>query len=59
MLGCICVCGGWGGGGRGNLAEPDPYTGGEGLVTCYTQSCAAEMQCMAHACLSFFLMGMR
>ena len=24
--------------GRGNLAEPDPYAGGEGLVTCYTQS---------------------
>ena len=21
-------------GGRGNLAEPDPYAGGEGLVTC-------------------------
>ena len=21
-----------------NLAEPDPYAGGEGLVTCYTQS---------------------
>ena len=30
---CVVV-----GGGRGNLAEPDPYAGGEGLVTCYTQS---------------------
>ena len=41
-------------GGGGDFAEPDPYAGGEGLVTCYTQSCAAEMQCVAHACMSFF-----
>ena len=34
--------------------EPDPYAGEEGLVTCYTQSCAAEIQCAAHACLWFF-----
>ena len=46
------MCGG--GGGGGNLAEPDSYAGGEGLVTWYTQSCAAEMQCAAHACLSIF-----
>ena len=38
----LCVW--WlGGGERGNLAEPDPYTGGKGRVTCYTQSCAAEI----------------
>ena len=45
----LCVWWLGGGGGRVNLAEPDPYTGGEGLVTCYTQSYAAEMQCMAHS----------
>ena len=24
-----------------SLAQPDPYVGGEGLVTCYTRSCPA------------------
>ena len=24
-----------------SLAQPDPYAGGEGLVTCYTRSCSA------------------
>ena len=27
-----------------SLAEPDPYAGGEGLVTCYTRSCSGGMQ---------------
>ena len=29
-----------------NLIEPDPYAGGEGLVTCYNimRSCSAGMQ---------------
>ena len=26
-----------------SLAEPDPYAGGEGLVTCNTRSCSAGM----------------
>ena len=25
----------------GSPAQPDPYAGGEGLVTCYTRSCSA------------------
>ena len=48
-----------------SLAEPDPYVGGEGLVTSYTQSCSAGTQKLAilrdvtlslycaRACLSF------
>ena len=31
----LCVC---------SLAQPDPYAGGEGLVTCCTRSCPAGMQ---------------
>ena len=27
-----------------SLAQPDPYAGGEGLVTCCTRSCPAGMQ---------------
>ena len=29
---------------RPSLAQPDPYAGGEGLVTCCTRSCPAGMQ---------------
>ena len=41
-----------------SLAQPDPYTGGEGLVTCYTWSCSAIAYRPAPIRLQLFCVAM-
>ena len=36
---CVHVCMWY----KNSLTKPDPYAGGEGLVTCYTRSCSGAL----------------
>ena len=41
-----------------SLVQPDPYAGGEGLVTCYTRSCSAVAYRPAPIRLQLFCIAM-
>ncbi len=43
---------------KSSLAQPDPYAGGEGLVTCYTRSCSAVAYRPAPIRLQLFCVAM-